>query len=285
MSNDLELLTLTAGDPLVPPGWRAAVAAITHQDVRRVMVIGAADVGKSTLCRVLLGAARASGRTAAFLDADVGQKTVGPPACVTASEESGSRLVFVGTTDPVRGWHRIVDGTRTLANAVKADLTIVNTNGLLGGPGRSLKADKMAALRPDLLIALGGGSDLERILGDHASVPVLRLAQSPAARHKTKAVRRVARQRAFRSYFGEAPVRAFGRELVPEALLGLVQAGVLVGLADAYGTDLGLGIVAESVSPTAFHVLTPVAPDGVHQVTPGSVYMGQGFSEMRWSET
>src|SRR4051812_43409815 len=58
MSNDLELLTLTAGDPLVPPGWRAAVAAITHQDVRRVMVIGAADVGKSTLCRVLLGAAR-----------------------------------------------------------------------------------------------------------------------------------------------------------------------------------------------------------------------------------
>jgi len=193
--------------------------------------------------------------------------------------------VFVGTTDPVRGWRRIVDGTRTLANAVKADLTVVNTSDLLAGPGRGLKADKIAAVQPDLLIALGGGSDLERVVGDHAAVPALRLARSPAARRKTKAARRVARQRAFRSYFGEAPVRAFARGLVPEALQGQVQVGVLVGLADAYGTDLGLGIVAESVSPTALYVLTPVAPDGVHQVTPGSVRLGQDFSEIRWSET
>src|SRR3954471_20845945 len=114
MSNDLDVLALPRGEPLVPPGWSTAVAAITHPDVRRVMVIGAADIGKSTFCRVLLGAARASGRTAALLDADVGQKTVGPPACVTASEASGSRLVFVGTTDPVRGWRCVVDGTRTL---------------------------------------------------------------------------------------------------------------------------------------------------------------------------
>src|SRR3954447_17169286 len=110
MSNDLEQLVQLTGEPLVPPGWRAAVAAVTHADVRRVMVIGAADVGKSTFCRILLGAARASGRTAALLDTDVGQKTVGPPACVTASEASGSRLVFVGTTDPVRGRRHVVDG-------------------------------------------------------------------------------------------------------------------------------------------------------------------------------
>src|SRR5215207_1900250 len=44
MSNDLEQLALTAGEALVPPGWRAAVIDIMHQDVRRVMVIGAADV-------------------------------------------------------------------------------------------------------------------------------------------------------------------------------------------------------------------------------------------------
>src|SRR5215211_2632557 len=104
MSNDLEQLALTAGEALVAPGWRAAVMDIMHQDVRRVMVIEAADVGKSTFCCVLLGPARASGRTAALLYTDVGQKTVGPLACVTASEEGGSRLVFVGTTDPVRGW-------------------------------------------------------------------------------------------------------------------------------------------------------------------------------------
>src|SRR5215210_1131069 len=209
MSNELELLALTTGEPPVPSGWRAALAAITHQDVRRVLVIGLADVGKSTFCRILLGAARASGRTAALLDTDVGQKTVGPPACVTASEESGSRLVFVGTTDPVRGWRRIVHGTRTLANAAKADLMIVNTSGLLRGPGRGLKADKMAALRPDLLIALGSGPDLEHIISDNPSIPVVRLAQSPAARRKTKAARRAAREQAFRRYFSDAVVHRF----------------------------------------------------------------------------
>ena len=115
--------------------------------------------------------------------------------------------------------------------------------------------------------------------------PAPDLTRSPAARRKTQAARRIARQKAFRSYFGEATVRAIARGLVAEALRGQVQAGGLVGLADAYGTDLGLGIVAGPVSPTALHLLTPVAPDGVHQVTPGSVRLGQNFSEMRWSET
>src|SRR3954447_25913027 len=115
----------------VPPDWRDAAARIAHKDVHRVMVIGAADAGKSTLCRFLLGKARARGRTSVLLDADVGQKTVGPPACVTPAGGDSSKLAFVCTTDPVQGWRRVVDRARWLAHEVDSDLVVVSTSGLL----------------------------------------------------------------------------------------------------------------------------------------------------------
>jgi hypothetical protein len=211
-----------------PPEWSDVAARITHESVRRVMVIGAADVGKSTFCHFLLRTARAGGRTAALLDTDVGQKTVGPPACVSLAEGNSSKLVFVGATDPVQGWRRVVDGARWLAHEVDSGLVIVNTSGLLAGPGRRLKADKIAAIQASRLIAIGGGSDLEHIIGDHPTAPVLCLARSPVARRKTDAARRARRQQAFRSYFVDAAMQVFARGLVPGTLHSQLQAGVLV---------------------------------------------------------
>ena len=267
-----------------PPDWSDVAARITHESVRRVMVVGAADVGKSTFCHFLLRTARAGGRTAALLDTDVGQKTVGPPACVTVAEGDSSKLVFVGTTDPVQGWRRVVDGARWLAHEVNSDLVIVNTSGLLAGPGRRLKADKIAAIQADRLIAIGGGSDLEHIISDHPTVPVLCLARSPVARRKTDAARRARRQQAFRSYFVDAAMQVFACGLVPGTLQSQLQAGVLVGLADERATDLGLGIIVEASSPTALSVLTPVVSGSVHQVTPGFVCVREDFSEVRLSQ-
>ena len=267
----------------VPPDWRDAAARIAHKDVRRVMVVGAADVGKSSLCRFLLGEASARGRTAALLDTDVGQKMIGPAACMTLAEVSSGKLVFVGTIDPVRGWRRVVEGTRVLAQTVDSDLVITNTSGLLAGPGRRLKAEKIAAIRPDLLIAIGGGSDLELIISDHPAVSALRLTRSPAAQRKTPAARRDARQLAFRSYFCGASLRVFLRAFVPEGLQHRLEAGVLVGLADEHETDLGLGILVEEVSPTTLNIVTPVAADGVRQITPGCVRLREDFSEVRCS--
>jgi len=204
----------------VPPGWSDAAASMTHEGVRRLMVIGAADVGKSTVCRFLLGEARAKGRKAALLDTDVGQKTVGLPACVTLAKADRSTLVFIGSVEPVRGWRRVVGGTRVLADEADLDLVITNTSGLLAGPGRRLKADKIAAIRPDLLIAIGGGSALEQVISDHPVVPALRLTRSPAARRKTDAGRCAARQQAFRTlllWSLSAGVRARVRPRSPAA--------------------------------------------------------------------
>jgi polynucleotide 5'-hydroxyl-kinase GRC3/NOL9 len=264
-----------------PPEWSDVAARITHESVRRVMVIGAADVGKSTFCRFLFRTARAGGRTTALLDTDVGQKTVGPPACVTLAEGNSSKLAFVGTTDPVQGWRRVVDGARRLAHEVDSDLLVVNTGGLVGGPGRRFKADMIAAIRPDLLIAIGVGSDLEHIIADHPNVPALRLTRSPAARRKTKAARRSARQEAFRKYFEGAAVRVFSCGLVPEALHYRLGTGVLVGLSDRPGTDLGLGILLGEPRSSMLEVLAHLADGDIRQVTPGSVRLREDFSDLR----
>ena len=268
-------------DLRVPADWSDAAARITEEDVRRVMVLGAADVGKSTLCRFLSQKVDATGRSAALLDADVGQKTVGPPACVTLVEGNRSKLVFVGTTDPVQDWRRVVGGTRVLANALGPSLTIVNTGGLVGGPGRRLKADMIAAIRPDLMIVIGGGSDLDHIIANHPNVSALRLTRSPDARRNAKAARRSARQEAFRKYFEGAAVRVFSCGLVPEALHHRLGTGVLVGLSDRPGTDLGLGILLGEPRSSMLEVLAHLADGDIRQVTPGSVRLREDFSELR----
>jgi polynucleotide 5'-kinase involved in rRNA processing len=104
----------------VPQAWADAVSRIGAASWRRLAVLGERDQGKSTFCRVLLerlelfpvlmnreklrpifagalphrqtgptlaGSALAQGGAGAWLlDADVGQKMIGPPACVTLAE-------------------------------------------------------------------------------------------------------------------------------------------------------------------------------------------------------
>jgi polynucleotide 5'-hydroxyl-kinase GRC3/NOL9 len=264
----------------VPPDWAAASERILHKGTRRVLVIGAADTGKSTLCRHLLQGAAQSGRTAALLDTDIGQKMAGPPACVTAVDPHGQVLLFfVGTTNPVLGWKRLVEGTRALAGGLAADVIVVNTSGLLAGPGRRLKAAKIEALRPDLLVALGEDPAGEAILADHSAIPALRLQPSPQARRKTDGEKRAARREAFGRYFTGAAVQGFDACCLPqEDHEGSSPPGLLLGLADAAGNRQGLGILVGAAGETV-EILTPLPKRHVRRITPGSLILDQAFRQ------
>ena len=204
--------------------------------------------------------------------------TVGPPAVCTAGSRRALSLFFVGTTNPVLGWRRLVEGTRRLAGGLGAGIVVANTSGLLAGPGRRLKAAKIEALRPDLLVALGEGRDLDAVLSDHPGLPVLRLPPSPEARRKSEGEKRSARREAFRGYFAQGSVRRFdrrrlgleGADLPPRLLLGL--------LADDGGHDLG--ILVGSCDGT-LDILTPAAGDRVRRITPGSLCLDDAFHEQR----
>jgi polynucleotide 5'-hydroxyl-kinase GRC3/NOL9 len=127
---------------------------------------------------------------------------------------------------------------------------VVNTSGLIAGAGRRLKAAKIAALRPQMLVAVGADAAVAAILADHAAIPALRLGRSPLARRNGEGERRSSRSAAFHAYFAPASVWTLGVEGLwrdgEAGGEGVPAAGHLVGPGDKAGRDLALGLVLDS---------------------------------------
>jgi polynucleotide 5'-kinase involved in rRNA processing len=227
-----------------------------------VMLVGAPDTGKSTLARRLLTAALAAGKTAAYVDADIDQTTTGPPACVglkvirdqadLEALHEPDALQFVGSigADPVVLQQVVATATLVEAARDAADLVVVDTTGAISGiVGQTLKYHKMEVCRPEVVVALQRGAELEPLVGllrrffsadvEIAAVDRRLQPASPEDRmaHRTKA---------FAAAFAEPLHRWRVRNTVfaptVPAGLDLVRLhGVLVGLQDGTGTCLGLG--------------------------------------------
>jgi polynucleotide 5'-hydroxyl-kinase GRC3/NOL9 len=279
--------TADDGDEL-PADWADAAAAIVCGRASRILVLGPADVGKTSFCRAMVRAV-APLRTIAVLDADVGQKMIGPPACVTLGrgEPDGrltlTALAFVGTIDPVRGWTCVVAALPVLAEEAGVGVTLVNTGGLLSGPGRRLKEAKIERLQPDLLIMLGYHPVLEALAGAYSSLPYLRLSVSPQARRKSNDERRRARRDAFRRYFdGAMTWTAEAAELLKQDGSATLPPRLLVGLRDERARDIGVGIIADiDAASDRLRLLTPVLQHRVHSICPGELVLDSEFRETR----
>lgn len=139
------------------------------------MLIGSQDTGKTTLAREILAAAPG---VAAYIDADVGTTTTGPPTCVGMKVVKDARdlvelsaadeMRFVGSVRPERLILQIVVATTALVNEAraKADLVIVDTTSAVAGVlGETLKYHTVELCRPDRIIALQRGAELEPIIG------------------------------------------------------------------------------------------------------------------------
>jgi len=180
---------------------------------RKVMVLGAVDTGKSTYCR-FLSKRLARARTAvALIDADIGQKDIGPPATITLAYPEApdpstylrpASLYFVGSVSPSRHLLPMVIGTRRMLDASRADYAIINTTGLIHGVGRVLKGYKIEALCPDVIVAIERTNETRSLLRSYRNYRAIRLKPSPMVATKTPEDRRAAREHAFRDYFRNA---------------------------------------------------------------------------------
>jgi len=225
-------------------------------------LIGGMDTGKSTLAVAITREALSRGRTVALVDADIGNSTIGPPACVglkiirnerdIAERGSADRLHFVGGISPERLVLQHVIATTALAQAGAelADLVIVDTTGTTSGViGQTLKYHKVELIRPDLVLALQRGGELEPIIGmlrRFFAVEVIPLPADPDVPPSAPDARAAARTRAFGAAFAEPLDRWRVRETVfaPTLPMGLDLNrldGMLVGVQDGSGGCLGLG--------------------------------------------
>lgn len=253
------------------------------QSANTVALIGALDAGKSSMARRMLAAAVAAGRQGALIDADVGQKTVGPPTTVTlkmireAADLQPERIIvpdemhFAESTSPQGHLLPIVAGTGKVvgkARELGADFIVVDTSGLVSGVrGQMLKYHKFELIQPDLVVGLKRGEELAPVLGivqRFFAAQVVVLDVHPDVVPVSVDDRAARREQAMRDYFAEPLQRwrvkptVFMPALPP--LFDLAQLDrLLVGLSDGEGAYLGLGYLERGEDEGVLRLVSPVA--------------------------
>ena len=156
-----------------------------HDDIARelsrvssVMLIGAMDTGKTTMAWRIIKSALDEGRTVGYVDADIGNSTVGPPTCAALRVIKNSAdldridqpdaLHFVGSITPERLVLQQVIATASLVEQARrsCDTVVIDTTGIISGVvGETLKYHKMELCRPEAVVALQRGGELEPVVG------------------------------------------------------------------------------------------------------------------------
>ncbi len=194
----------------IPAAWQRSAKRILSEGWRRILVVGATDCGKSSYCKFLVNALLGEGRTVSFVDADIGQKDVGPPATVALGDfevaadfthPTCHAMYFVGHINPFAHFLPLVLGTRQMVEAAKGEFMVIDTTGLIQGRGRVLKGFQIDSLRPDVLVCLERGDEVAPIQHAARHCNILRLHPSPLVARKSPDARRRVREEAFRAHF------------------------------------------------------------------------------------
>lgn len=229
-----------------------------------VMLVGGPDTGKTTLAKFLLRDALARARKVAFVDADVGTSTVGPPACVglkwIRSAHDFERLYeadelrFVGSTEPQGVILPHVIAAVALVDAARkaADFIVLDTTGMVQGVvGQTLKYHLMEACNPALVVAMQRGTEMEPTIGmlqRFLGARVARAGPLPELVPLGPVEKRAARIASFAAALTPPLARwrvspnVFAPTL-PEGFALEKLEGMLVGIQDGEGRCLGLGVL------------------------------------------
>lgn len=228
------------------------------------MLIGGLDTGKTTLALQATRHAVGEGRRVVMVDADVGNSTIGPPACVGLKVISDQRdlddlgepdgLHFVGTISAARLVLQQVVATAAMAERARGlgDIVIIDTTAIASGvAGETLKYHKTELCRPDRIIALQRGEEMEPVVGmlrRFLGVDVITAPTDPALMPFSPDERAAKRAKAFAHALAPPLTRWKVRPTVfaPTLPVGLNFErldNVLVGVQDSTGSCLGLGVL------------------------------------------
>lgn len=280
-----------------PPGpYIARMADPQHEALAKTaaepgvtMLIGGLDTGKTTLAVDAVRFALAAGRTPVLVDADVGISTVGPPACVgmkVFSSEADLQTIgqpdalhFVGTITSARLVLQQVVATSVIVEQARrrGDVIIIDTTAVATGvSGETLKYHKAELCRPDRVIALQRGEELEPVVGmlrRFLDLDVVTAPTDPGLNPlgpEERAQKRVSGfADALRPPLERWKVRptVFAPTLPVGLSLGRLDS-VLVGVQDSAGGCLGLGIL--QVEEETLRVMTNVG-EGMSGLRLGSI--------------
>ena len=248
-----------------------------------VVFLGGLDAGKSTLARATAAFALRIGRSVAYIDADVAEKTVGPPTTVGMKHirsaddltldalAHADALGFVGSTRPQDDLVALIGALQRLrdrARTERADLLIVDTGGEVSGiTGELLKYYMVDVLEPDLVAGLQRGQELEPIFGivdRFFGIEIARASVHPDVVTTSVEERMRAHEKAMAGYFEGEQQRfrikptVFVPTIPPFYDLQMLDR-MLVGLSDGQGGFIGLGLLGYVPEDAGLRLTTPVA--------------------------
>lgn len=260
----------------IPEAWQKLARDLFSGTV---LLVGATDTGKSTLARWLLEDARNRGRTAAWLDGDLGQSSLGIPGTLNIVTESAEpsgvanrAAFFVGSNSPRGHMLPVLTGLcrlRDWAQARGADPVFVDTSGLVAeeSGGGALKEWEVELLLPTTVIALQRGRELGHLLAPWRRDPRLKLHILPVAagvRRRSPEQRAERRRNLFRRFFDKAGLLRIEKGQKPVYGLRNAEPGCLAGLIDRDGFLIGAGVV-KRIAANELELLSPCPSTG--QVT------------------
>ncbi len=229
-----------------------------------VMIIGASDTAKSTLARYLYQELCRQGCYAAYLDADMGQSTLGLPTTLNMalSSEPGDdsfppqglqTSFFTGSVTPRGHMLPSVIGAYRLqqkALSAGARTVIVDTTGLVDSNqgGKALKQWKIELLAPDTVIGLQRGNELEPILWPlrrDRRVRCIELEVAPHVIQRSRETRIAYRTARLARYLEAAQLHRISLRKTPVYDVEQAAVGALVAFQDTEGFALGLGVAVE----------------------------------------
>lgn len=278
----------------VPHGAHSEVMAGLLERAGVVFLVGGIDTGKTTFGLELVQRAATAGLAAAFVDADIGQSTVGPPTTIglklcsdggevtRASVKAADAMAFVGSITPPGYLLPLVAGTAKMVAQARTSgsrLIVVDSTGYVSGiGGQLLKFHKADGIQPDVVIGFCRGGELEPVLG-HArrftSAEVMELEVPAEVMPRTADERTTYRERQFAAYFAHGSSRwkikpsVFMPALPPEFDLALLD-GLVVGLDDGSGNCLGIGVLEYGEPTDILRMVSPVT-SGVKGLRLGSI--------------
>ncbi|HUW83292.1 MAG TPA: Clp1/GlmU family protein [Phycisphaerae bacterium] len=226
---------------------------ISQTGRRHVLVLGAADTGKSYLVDALAERLADRGSAVAVIDADPGQSRIGPPTTVGLQQprrpDAGAdAFSFVGSISPSGHLLPMLCGVVRMAEEAErlgGELIVIDTPGFVDGPAaEALWRGMIDVLRPAVVLVWRGDSGSGRWLAGVG--PMLEIAAHEAVVLRGSAQRRAYRAEAWGRYFGGASERVVDADRVAVWQMGGAKRpltpGQLVSLRDAEGADMALGV-------------------------------------------
>ncbi|MFP4213281.1 MAG: Clp1/GlmU family protein [Desulfohalobiaceae bacterium] len=256
------------------------------------ILLGGPDSGKTSLAMWLAGQMQEAGIKAAWIDGDIGQSHLGLPGTMNLAllkpgqgfPSAVQASFFVGSTNARGRSMAMLTGLKRLtefAFAQGAQKAIVDTTGFIDktSGGLDLKKWKLELLRPECIICLQQGKELEPVLAPWRKQPGLRILEPEPAQNlsrKSTEQRLHMRRRKFWDYFKQAQTYSLKVSALPVHNLYLARRLSLLGLLDAQGFCLGLGVLLQRPG-RELSICTPLLGlDAVTGLRVGSIRLDPG---------